>query len=145
MKRTDGDYLSWGQWKEGRRERRQESERRWRGECVESKMRGGEEKERLRVKAFQQTGTSIILAVAKAGISSGCTTAEVCFLTHRAPAPADAVPYLDKHPDERVTQSCGQEDNMASSTPPSNPPCGLTDRSGSFFKVRKDGWFAKRK
>ncbi|XP_030282565.1 ras and Rab interactor 2 isoform X1 [Sparus aurata] len=24
---------------------------------------------------------------------------------------------------------------MASSTPPSNPPCGLTDRSGSFFKL----------
>lgn len=40
---------------------------------------GGEEKERQRVmmKAFQQTSTSIMQAVAKAGISSGCTTAEV--------------------------------------------------------------------
>ncbi|KAF3851862.1 hypothetical protein F7725_005217 [Dissostichus mawsoni] len=35
----------------------------------------------------------------------------------------------------RGTQSCGQEVNMASSSLPGNPPSGLTDRSGSFFKL----------
>lgn len=36
----------------------------------------------FKMKAFQQTSTSVILAVAKAGISSGCTTAEVSGLMY---------------------------------------------------------------
>ena len=39
--------------------------------------RWGERRERVTLKVFQQTGTSIILTVAKAGISSGCTAPSV--------------------------------------------------------------------
>lgn len=52
------------------------------------------------------------------------------FVSHRAPASADA------DLKGRRTESCWQEDNMASSSQPRNPSCGLTDRSSSFFKVR---------
>ncbi|XP_041838718.1 ras and Rab interactor 2-like isoform X2 [Melanotaenia boesemani] len=45
--------------------------------------------------------------------------------TSRAPDAADAIP------DMRGTESCGQDDSMASD----EPPCGLTNRSGSFFKL----------
>lgn len=88
--------------------RRQESERRSRGEYAESKKRGGggEEKERERVtmKAFQQTSTSIMLAVAKAGISSGCTTAEVsglkCVFDPQSSGPCRRLPR-SKHTPRR--------------------------------------------
>lgn len=57
--------------REGKEENRKER-------CVSNEKRdwGGAESE---MKTFLQTGTSIMLAVALAGISSGCTTAEVCF------------------------------------------------------------------
>ncbi|XP_060904191.1 ras and Rab interactor 2-like isoform X1 [Labrus mixtus] len=50
--------------------------------------------------------------------------------------PGDAVPDVTTHPDPvRVTQCCCREENMAARTPPGTPPSGLTDRSGSFFKL----------
>ncbi|KAM6940511.1 ras and Rab interactor 2-like [Xenentodon cancila] len=47
--------------------------------------------------------------------------------TRRAPASTDAVPDLQ--------EPRGWEDAMASKELDHNPPCGLTNRSGSFFKL----------
>lgn len=64
----------------------------------------------------------------------------------RPTLPADTDPdvntrtHTHTHTPAIIAWSWGQEDNMASSTLPRNPPSGLTDRSGSFFKVRGDSW-----
>ncbi|XP_004065810.2 ras and Rab interactor 2 isoform X2 [Oryzias latipes] len=49
--------------------------------------------------------------------------------TARAPTSTDEAPNL------RATESRMQEDDMTSWTPPRNAACGLSNRSGSFFKL----------
>lgn len=111
-------------------------------ECGQKSMRERERGRKEKRDAHWTDSTRPVLTVAQTGISSGCTTAEsvwselVCLTCRTSDAKTRAS-------DNRVTQICGDENNMASNKLPDSLSSGPMDRSGSFFKVRRDwmdGW-----
>lgn len=101
------------------------------GECGESRKR---RQKREREREWKHSSRRAPPVKAGCGLSRNFLWlhhSSSVFLTNRAPAPD-----VNTHPDMEGAQTCEQDDNMASCSPPREAPRGLLDRSTSFFKVR---------